>query len=335
MSEHSNSKNSNYSNFSFGNYLKNPADIGKNEYENCQNNNLEEFTESFHSSENYQSENIPNFGVAPKFVSAGFGSSPTFENVTKIEFVEDTKSDLKVTSLHDTGLGPNYITESIAESVPKVESPHGTEIGPSHLAQSIDYNKSLIKATSLHDTGLGPNYKKESVDKSVPKVELPHGTEIGPNCPNYIIHSIDYNKSLTKATSPHGIGLGPNYITESIAESVPKVELPHGTEIGPNCPNYITYSIDYTKSLTKATSPHGIGLGPNYVTESVENTKSVPAYNTGLMVNNINTSTSEPLHKIISYKESHNSSFDNSNNEFEKFIQFTKYQKIINHSFFS
>ena len=34
MSEHSNSKNSNYSNFSFGNYLKNPADIGKNEYEN-------------------------------------------------------------------------------------------------------------------------------------------------------------------------------------------------------------------------------------------------------------------------------------------------------------
>ena len=278
MSEHSNSKNSNYSNFSFGNYLKNPADIGKNEYENCQNNNLEEFTESFHSSENYQSENIPNFGVAPKFVYAGFGSSPTFENVTKIEFVEDTKSDLKVASLHDTGLGPNYITESIAESVPKVESPHGTEIGPNYLAQSIDYNKSLIKATSLHDTGLGPNYIKESVDKSVPKVELPHGTEIGPN--------------------------------------------------------YITHSIDYTKSLTKATSPHGIGLGPNYVTESVENTKSVPAYNTGLMVNNINASTSEPLHKIISYKESHNSSFDNSNNEFEKFIQFTKYQKIINHSFF-
>ena len=34
MSEHSNSKNSNYSNFFFGNYLKNPADIGKNEYEN-------------------------------------------------------------------------------------------------------------------------------------------------------------------------------------------------------------------------------------------------------------------------------------------------------------
>jgi hypothetical protein len=110
MSEHSNSKNSNYSNFSFGNYLKNPADIGKNEYENCQNNNLEEF---IHSSENYQSENIPNFGVAPKFVSAGFGSSPNYENVTKIEFVEDTKSDPKVTSLHDTGLGPNYITESI------------------------------------------------------------------------------------------------------------------------------------------------------------------------------------------------------------------------------
>ena len=271
MSEHSNSKNSNYSNFSFGNYLKNPADIGKNEYENCQNNNLEEF---IHSSENYQSENIPNFGVAPKFVSAGFGSSPNYENVTKIEFVEDTKSDPKVTSLHDTGLGPNYITESIAESVPKVESPHGTEIGPNYLAQSIDYNKSLIKATSPHGIGLGPNYIKESVDKSVPKVELPHGTEIGPN--------------------------------------------------------YITHSIDYTKSLTLDTSPHGIGLGSNYVTGSVENTKSVPSYNTGLMVNNINASTSGPLHKIISYKESHNSSFDNSNNEFEKFIQFTRIDEILN-----
>ena len=113
MSEHSNSNNSNYSNFSFSNYLKNPAVIGKNEYENCQNINLGEFTESFHSSENNQSENIPNFGVAPKFVSAGFGSSPNYENVTKIEFVEDTKSDPKVTSLHDTGLGPNYITESM------------------------------------------------------------------------------------------------------------------------------------------------------------------------------------------------------------------------------
>ena len=150
MSEHSNSNNSNYSNFSFSNYLKNPAVIGKNEYENCQNINLGEFTESFHSSENNQSENIPNFGVAPKFVSAGFGSSPNYENVTKIEFVEDTKSDPKVTSLHDTGLGPNYITESIAESVPKVESPHGTEIGPNYITHSIDYTKSLTKAISPH-----------------------------------------------------------------------------------------------------------------------------------------------------------------------------------------
>ena len=48
------------------------------------------------------------------------------------------------------------------------------------------------------------------------------------------------------------------------------------------------------------------------------------------MVNNINASTSEPLHKIISYKESHNSSFDNSNNEFEKFIQFTRIDEILN-----
>ena len=82
--------------------------------------------------------------------------------------------------------------------------------------------------------------------------------------------------------------------------------------------------------LTLDTSPHGIGLGSNYVTGSVENTKSVPSYNTGLMVNNINASTSEPLHKIISYKESHNSSFDNSNNEFEKFIQFTRIDEILN-----
>ena len=73
MLEHSNRKNSNYSTFSFANYLKNPADIGKNEYENYQNNNLEEFTESFHSLENYQSKNIHNFLVAPKFISAGFG----------------------------------------------------------------------------------------------------------------------------------------------------------------------------------------------------------------------------------------------------------------------
>ena len=93
MSEHSNSKNSNYLNFFFANYLKNLADIGKNEYENYQNNNLEEFTESFHSLENYQSENIHNFLVAPKFISAGLGSSTNYENVAKIELVDDTKSD--------------------------------------------------------------------------------------------------------------------------------------------------------------------------------------------------------------------------------------------------
>ena len=49
MSEHSNSKNFNYSNFSFANYLKNPTDIGKNEYENYPNNNLEEYAENFNS----------------------------------------------------------------------------------------------------------------------------------------------------------------------------------------------------------------------------------------------------------------------------------------------
>ena len=166
MSKHSNSNNSNYSNFSFSNYLKNPAVIVKNEYENCQNNNLEKLTESFHSSENYQSENIPNFGVAPKFVSAGFGSSPNYENVTKIEFVEDTKSDPKVTSLHDTGLGPNYIKESVDKSVPKFELLHGNEIGPNYITHSIDYTKSLTKATSPHGIGLGPNYVTESVENT-------------------------------------------------------------------------------------------------------------------------------------------------------------------------
>ena len=138
MSEHSNSKNSNYSNFFFANYLKNPADIGKNEYENYQNNNLEVYTESFHSLDNYQSENIPNYGVDPKFVFAGFGLSPNYESVVKFEFVDDTKSDPKVTSLHDFGLGPNYINASVDESVPKVEFPHGFRLGPNYLAQSID-----------------------------------------------------------------------------------------------------------------------------------------------------------------------------------------------------
>ena len=55
MSEHSNSKNSNYSYFSFANYLKNPADIAKNEYENYSNNNLKEYTKSFNSLDNFQS----------------------------------------------------------------------------------------------------------------------------------------------------------------------------------------------------------------------------------------------------------------------------------------
>ena len=62
--------------------------------------------------ENYQSERIHNFLVAPKFISAGFGSSPNYENAAKIEFVDDTKSD-KSYLFHDTGLGPNYITESM------------------------------------------------------------------------------------------------------------------------------------------------------------------------------------------------------------------------------
>ena len=94
-------------------------------------------------------------------------------------------------------------------------------------------------------------------------------------------------------------------------------------------PNYITQSFDYTKSAPKSVFSHGIGLDPNYVTESVEKTKSVPAYNTGFMLNNIKTSKAEPLHKIISRKESHNSPFDNSNNGFEKFQQFTRIDEIL------
>ena len=93
-------------------------------------------------------------------------------------------------------------------------------------------------------------------------------------------------------------------------------------------PNYITQSFDYTKSAPKSVFSHGIGLDPNYVTESVENTKSVPAYNTGFMLNNIKASKAEPLHKIISIKESHNSFFDNSNNGFEKFQQSLELMKF-------
>ena len=62
--------------------------------------------------DNYQNENIPNFGVAPKFVSADIGLSTSNENVDKIGLVDYTKPVLKATSLHGTGLGPNFITES-------------------------------------------------------------------------------------------------------------------------------------------------------------------------------------------------------------------------------
>jgi len=222
MSEHSNSKNSNYSNFSFANYLKNPADIPKNEYENYLNNNLEEYTENFNSLDNYQSENIPNFGVAPKFVSTDIELSANNENVANIKLVDYTKSVPKVTSPHVTGLAPNY------------------------LAQTINNNYSLPKFTSLH-----------------------------------------------------GNGLVPNYFPESTVESAPK-----------------------------ATSLHDKGLYPNYITESPENIGPAPVYNTRLMLNDFNVSKLESFHKIPSNKESHKSSNDNNNSEFEKFIEFTCIDEI-------
>ena len=99
MSEHSNSKNSNYSIFSFANYLKNPADIAKNKYENYSNNNLEEYTESFNFLDNFQSESLPNFGVVPKFIYADIELSSNNKNVANIKLVDYTKSIPKVTSL--------------------------------------------------------------------------------------------------------------------------------------------------------------------------------------------------------------------------------------------
>ena len=58
--------------------------------------------------ENFQSENLPNFGVAPKFVSADIEFSANNENIANIELVDYTKSVPKVTSLHGIGLDPNY-----------------------------------------------------------------------------------------------------------------------------------------------------------------------------------------------------------------------------------
>ena len=88
--------------------------------------------------------------------------------------------------------------------------------------------------------------------------------------------------------------------------------------------------VDYTIIVLKATSLHGTGLGLNYITESSKNTEFVPFYNTGLMLNNFNTSKTEPWPEISSNKESHKSSNDNNKSGFEKFKKFTGIDEIVN-----
>ena len=88
--------------------------------------------------------------------------------------------------------------------------------------------------------------------------------------------------------------------------------------------------IDYTKSVPKVTSLHGTGLDPNYLPESSENIGFFPVYNTELMVKNFNASKAEPLHKIPYNKESYKSSNDKNNSEYEKFIEFSRIDDIIN-----
>jgi len=157
MYEHSNSKNSNYSNFSFANYLKNPADIGKNEYEN-----YSEYTESFFSLDNNQNENIPKFGVDPK--SAGIGLSTNNENADKIELVDYTKPVPQATSLNVTGLSINFITQSAknTEFVPHATSLNVTGLGPNFITQSAKNTEFVPHATSLNVTGLNPNFITQS-----------------------------------------------------------------------------------------------------------------------------------------------------------------------------
>ena len=149
MSETSNSKNSNYSNFSFANYLKNPADIGKNEYETYSNNNLEDYTESFYSADNNQNENIANFGVGPKSISAGISHN---ENDDKIKLIDYTKSVPKATFLDATEFGPNFITGSAKNPL------DATGLGPNFITGFAKNTKFVSKVNPLDANEFGPNF---------------------------------------------------------------------------------------------------------------------------------------------------------------------------------
>ena len=106
--------------------------------------------------DNYQNENIPNFGVAPKFVSADIGLSTSNENVDKIGLVDYTKPVLKATSLHDTGLGPNFITES----------PKNTEFVPFYNSGLKLKNFNASKTEPLHEIYSNKKSHKSSNDNN-------------------------------------------------------------------------------------------------------------------------------------------------------------------------
>ena len=121
---------------------------------------------------------------------------------------------------------------------------------------------------------------------------------------------VKYTKSIPKVTSLHGIESAPNYLAQTI-----------------NCNNSRKI---YKKQKNKVTSLHANGLDPNYLPESTENSGFFPVYNTELLVKNFNASKTELLHKIPYNKESHKSSNDINNSEYEKFIEFSRIDDIIN-----
>ena len=97
-----------------------------------------------------------NFGVALKFISAGIGLSTNNENVAKIELVDYTKPVLKATSLHDTGLGPNFITESAKN----------TEFVPFYNTGLMLNNFNASKTESLHEISSNKKSHKSSNDNN-------------------------------------------------------------------------------------------------------------------------------------------------------------------------
>jgi len=106
--------------------------------------------------DNYQNENIPNFGVAPKFLSSGIGLSTNNENVDKIELVDYTKPVLKATSLHDTGLDPNFI----------IESAKNTEFIPFYNIGLMLNNLNASKTEPLHEISSNKKSHKSSNDNN-------------------------------------------------------------------------------------------------------------------------------------------------------------------------